>query len=101
MSFTADDFNLAKSRMLSELNKAMSDVENLRQAETQASEGASAAARATVEKLPGGAGAGVTGTSRTTAGTTGESAAGAADDRTTGVAQTATGAVAAGGKLSR
>ena len=100
MSFTADDFNLAKSRMLSELNKAMSDAEDLRQAETEASEGASAAARATVEKLSGGTGASVTGTSGTTAGTTGESA-GAAGNRTRNVPQTASGAVAADGKLSR
>jgi hypothetical protein len=57
MGFTVDTFNLAKSKMLGDFNKAFTDAEVLRQAEMEASDKEPAAAPAVIEEKPGGAGA--------------------------------------------
>ena len=63
MGFTVDGFNRAKSKMLSDFNKAIADAEELRKAETAVSDEGSATARATVEEKSGGAGASLAGAS--------------------------------------
>ena len=57
MSFTADDFDRAKSKMLGDFNKALTDAEELRKAEMAVFDISSAAARAAVGEKSGGAGA--------------------------------------------
>ena len=57
MGFTVDAFNLAKSKMLGDFNKALSDADDLRKAEAELSDESSAVAHATVEEKLGGAGA--------------------------------------------
>ena len=55
MDFTVDGFNRAKSEMLSQFNKAITDADELRKAEAELSDESSAVAHATVEEKPGGA----------------------------------------------
>lgn len=55
---TANEFNRAKSRMLGDFNKAISDAAELRDAAAEAAGEGIAAARVEIEEKPGSAGAG-------------------------------------------
>ena len=66
MGFTVEEFNRAKSQMLSDFNKAIAAADDLRKAEAEFSDEGFAAAPATVEEGPGGAGASSPGATRTT-----------------------------------
>lgn len=76
MSFTVDAFNLAKSKMLGDFNKALSDADDLRTAETEA---CAATARAAAEKTSKDTGASGAGASRAGEGATAETAGAAGD----------------------
>ena len=65
MTYKEDQHNQAKSDMLGEFNKAILDAEDLRKAETEASDARSADAQKNLDQEPGSAGADAAGASRT------------------------------------
>jgi hypothetical protein len=74
MSYTVDGYNRAKSGMLGDLNKALTDAADLRKSETQAADDALAAARETSVEEPASTGAVPGGVPGTPAGTAGKTA---------------------------
>lgn len=79
MSYTVDGHNRAKSKMLSEFDKAISDAAELREAATEVSGESVAVARAKCEEKSGSAGARPADASQAAVETAGETAA-VADD---------------------
>lgn len=67
MSFTVDDFNRAKSKMLGDFNKAFTDAEALRKAELEVFDMKSAAGRAAAGEKSGTAGTSLAGATQAAA----------------------------------
>jgi hypothetical protein len=74
MSYTEDGYNQAKSDMLGDLNKAITDAADLRKSETPAADDAVAAARETSVEVPAGTGAVPAGVLEALAGKAGKTA---------------------------
>lgn len=75
MSFTVDGFNLAKSKMLNEFNKAITEAEELRKSATEVSGDGPAAVPGIVEEKSGSTGARPEDASRASDGAAAETAA--------------------------